>query len=283
VTYFVAPHKRGTFVRRENLSACDAAVEAAARGGKKRIARDVTWRAFSTLDADEEAAQLQRRAKLMTSALGARLNRERPDAAALDAYEAEAARMNVEPGYDGPHLSWPLTEEQLMRMVDAFRQGKRLHYKYAAALVGGFRRLASALPTLVYAEVAPATRMTVCGDTHGQLNDLFSIFTLNGVPTPTNRYLMNGDFVDRGEAACEILLTLFGFALLHPGEFGTGRGAAVLLNRGNHESGNQVRIRAAMCFSREVGAVLQRKGWWPIRSMPPSLPNPPPGSLRRRT
>lgn len=246
-TYFVAPTKRGTFVRRDTLSRYDPALEAAARiqasvrgrSAQKKVAREVTWRAFSTLDADEEAQLLQRRARLMSSALGARLNRERPEPSELDAYEAEAARMVVDPSYDGPHLTWPLTEDQIVRMIGAFRDGKRLHYRYGAALLGGYRRLASALPTLVYADISEGTRVTVCGDTHGQLADLYSIFTLNGLPSPVNRYLMNGDFVDRGEGACEILFTLFAYALLYPGEFGSGRGAAMLINRGNHESGNQ--------------------------------------------
>ena len=247
VTYFVSPPKRGTFVRRENLSAYDEELEAAmriqasarTRAAQKKVSREVTWRAFSTLDADDEAQLFARRARLMTCALGARLNRERAEAAELDAYEAAAARLVVEPEYDGPRLKWPLTEDQVMNMMAAFKAGKGLHPHYAVALVGGYRRLAAALPTLVYADVAPNTRLTVCGDTHGQLADLFSIFTLNGVPSLTNRYLFNGDFVDRGENACEILFTLFAFALLYPGEFGSGRSAAVLINRGNHESGNQ--------------------------------------------
>lgn len=66
-------------------------------------------------------------------------------------------------------------------------------------LICAYRRYAAELPTLVELPMEAGTRLTVCGDTHGQLGDLFSIFSLNGVPSPTNRYLMNGDFVDRGE------------------------------------------------------------------------------------
>ena len=55
-----------------------------------------------------------------------------------------------------------------------------------------------------------------------------------GGPLPATNYLFLGDFVDRGEGAAEILFTLFAYALLYPGEYGSGRGAAMLLNRGNH-------------------------------------------------
>lgn len=53
--------------------------------------------------------------------------------------------------------------------------------------------------------------MTVVGDIHGQLQDLFSIFTINGLPCPQNHYIFNGDFVDRGPCGAEVLLTLCAF------------------------------------------------------------------------
>ena len=41
--------------------------------------------------------------------------------------------------------------------------------------------------------------MTVCGDIHGQYYDVLNIFTLNGNPGEKNKYLFNGDFVDRSD------------------------------------------------------------------------------------
>lgn len=50
-----------------------------------------------------------------------------------------------------------------------------------------FKEQAGKLPTVQTTGVPAGTRLTICGDTHGQLEDLFSIFTINGPPSPTNR------------------------------------------------------------------------------------------------
>lgn len=220
VSYFVSPPKRGTFVKRDNIIPYDPANpppgaapsrKSGSGGGggsgsssgarKSGSSREAMQRAFNALDADEEAQLFARRNALLQTALGQRLNRERPPLELLERHESEAGSMAIEPDYDGPHISLPPTQAQVIGMMDAFRAGKKLHYKYAAALVGWYKRYAGALPTLVQTAVAPGGRVTVCGDTHGQLEDLFTIFTINGHPTPENRYLMNGDYVDRG--ACE--------------------------------------------------------------------------------
>jgi serine/threonine-protein phosphatase 5 len=87
-------------------------------------------------------------------------------------------------------------------------------------------------PSLVNCTVpeGPDGKFHVCGDTHGQFYDLCNIFEINGLPSPTNPYLFNGDYVDRGAFSVEVALLLFGFKLLYP----TG----IYLARGNHESKN---------------------------------------------
>jgi protein phosphatase len=247
VTYFTTAKKRGTFVKRENLSLYTEENEATAKMqsamrmslAKKRVKAEVSWRAFNALDADDENRILARRQRLMSSALGARLTRDRLTPLELDSLEREGAFSTIEAEYDGPHLTFPLSIQQIMDMMVAFKEGRLLHYKYAVSLLSAYRKYANELPTLLEVEHVDNTRLTICGDTHGQLQDLYSIFTLNGVPSLTNRYLMNGDFVDRGDFSCEIVFTLMAFCLLYPGEPGTARGAGCLMNRGNHETHNQ--------------------------------------------
>lgn len=48
----------------------------------------------------------------------------------------------------------------------------------------------------------------MCGDIHGQYYDLLNIFKLNGAPAEHNKYLFNGDFVDRGSFSVECIVTL---------------------------------------------------------------------------
>ncbi|KAI5642835.1 calcineurin-like phosphoesterase domain-containing protein [Phthorimaea operculella] len=55
-----------------------------------------------------------------------------------------------------------------------------------------------------------------------------NIFKLNGLPSETNPYLFNGDFVDRGSFSVECIFTLFSFKLLFPDHF--------YMSRGNHET-----------------------------------------------
>ncbi|CAK0890823.1 unnamed protein product, partial [Prorocentrum cordatum] len=47
-------------------------------------------------------------------------------------------------------------------------------------------------------------QLIIVGDTHGQLADVLWLFYKLGAPSPSNRYLFNGDICDRGDLACEI-------------------------------------------------------------------------------
>ena len=61
-------------------------------------------------------------------------------------------------------------------------------------------------------------------------DDLLHLFKTFGQPSEKLTWIFNGDLVDRGDHACEIVLLIFALKLKHP--------KFVFVNRGNHEDRN---------------------------------------------
>ena len=120
----------------------------------------------------------------------------------------------------------PLTYTWVNTMMEHFRQGKVLPQSLVYKLLSRVEPILKAQPNLV--DIQCTARITVVGDLHGQLDDLLAIFKLQGLPSARNRYLFNGDFVDRGQHSVECVLALFAWKILMPHD--------VALNRGNHEA-----------------------------------------------
>lgn len=134
----------------------------------------------------------------------------------------------VEESYDGPRLDGPITVDFMRELIHTFKAQKKLHIRYAFAMMLDFYAYMQKQPNMVEIEVEGDQEFTVCGDVHGQFYDLCNIFELRGMPCETNPFLFNGDFVDRGSFSVETIFTLIGFKLLYPDYF--------FLARGNHES-----------------------------------------------
>ena len=69
--------------------------------------------------------------------------------------------------------------------------------------------------------------VTVCGDVHGQFDDLLELFRTGG-EVPHTKYIFMGDFVDRGHNSVETFELLLCLKAKYPD--------SITLLRGNHES-----------------------------------------------
>ncbi|NXG85545.1 PPE1 phosphatase, partial [Stercorarius parasiticus] len=139
----------------------------------------------------------------------------------------EFEKIDVPDSYCGPRLSFPLTVEDANALLHAFRNEQLLHARYVLQLLSETRRVLKEMPNITHLSTSYSKEITVCGDLHGNLDDLLLIFYKNGLPSEQNRYVFNGDFVDRGQNSMEILIILFAFLLIYPND--------LHLNRGNHE------------------------------------------------
>ncbi|KAJ3104101.1 Serine/threonine-protein phosphatase 5 [Phlyctochytrium planicorne] len=147
--------------------------------------------------------------------------------------------------YDGPHLAedGTVTEEFVDSLLGYMEKQKTLHRKYVYQIMLAAKDIFMKSPTIVDISVPEGSKLTVCGDIHGQYYDLLNIFKMNGRPSPTNMYLFNGDFVDRGSFSVECILTLLTYKVLYPN--------ALFMSRGNHETDDMNKVYG---FEGEVKA-----------------------------
>jgi len=140
--------------------------------------------------------------------------------------------IKIEPDYTGPHLSESFNEADFEKLLHSFRNNEILHTRYAIMILNKALSVLEKLPNVneisclekshvnhetavngtslsspssasiastKHVEIETTSplpvedfRVNVVGDIHGQFVDLFTIFDLNGLPSPSNIYLFNG-------------------------------------------------------------------------------------------
>jgi serine/threonine-protein phosphatase 5 len=76
--------------------------------------------------------------------------------------------MAVESDYDGVRIDKEMTQEFIDDMMERFKTGKKIHRKYVYQIITAVQKIVYDEATMVEMEIPQGTRLTVCGDTHGQ-------------------------------------------------------------------------------------------------------------------
>uniref|UniRef100_A0A3Q3IKA4 Serine/threonine-protein phosphatase with EF-hands n=1 Tax=Monopterus albus TaxID=43700 RepID=A0A3Q3IKA4_MONAL len=121
--------------------------------------------------------------------------------------------------YSGPHLTFPLTVEQAVGLVEAFRNKKQLHSRYILQLLLETWKLLQMLPNINRVSTCQSKEITICGEM--TFNPALCCCLQNGMPSLEKPYVFN--------------------RLCRPSD--------VYLNRGNHED-HIVNLRYG--FTKEV-------------------------------
>jgi serine/threonine-protein phosphatase with EF-hand domain len=113
------------------------------------------------------------------------------------------------------------------QIVEVYRKNGRLSTKLVMKILRTTYRMLKLVTNIARVDIGTGCKMNVVGDIHGQLSDLLHILDEAGFPADDNKYIFNGDFVDRGQNSVECICILLALYAADPQN--------VYLNRGNHE------------------------------------------------
>ncbi|KAK2197870.1 bifunctional Serine-threonine-specific protein phosphatase-bis(5-nucleosyl)-tetraphosphatase/Metallo-dependent phosphatase-like/Tetratricopeptide-like helical domain superfamily/Calcineurin-like phosphoesterase domain [Babesia duncani] len=139
--------------------------------------------------------------------------------------------FNVDKDYNGPIYDPECVDKQqhIKEVIEYIKHpGNVLHKTYVFKILLDVIKILKGYKSVVDLKLAHAQELTICGDIHGQFYDLLNIFEMNQLPSDSNPYLFNGDFVDRGSFSVECCVVLFLCKALYPNHFH--------IVRGNHET-----------------------------------------------
>ena len=127
----------------------------------------------------------------------------------------------------GTNKTAPLSATVVEGIIEVCRHGGKLSSNTVMKLLRRTYALLKQCGNTRKITVPQGGKLTIIGDLHGQLSDLLYIIDESGLPSATNKFVFNGDFVDRGENGVEVICILMALYLSEPQN--------VILNRGNHE------------------------------------------------
>ncbi|XP_060656997.1 serine/threonine-protein phosphatase rdgC isoform X1 [Drosophila nasuta] len=214
---------------------------------RQEMRKRCNWQIFQNLEyaSEQDQAELYKffheLIKHMPQAAGT--GNKSPTSTCTTLLEESEALMEEVGDIVSTKVEIPIMKSHIDLLIDVFRKKRsnRLHPKYVVLILREAAKSLKEMPNLSMVSTAVSQQVTVCGDLHGKLDDLLVVLCKNGLPSTSNPYVFNGDFVDRGKKGLEVLLLLLSLYLAFPN--------AVFLNRGNHEDSV---MNARYGFSREV-------------------------------
>ncbi|CAH8477893.1 unnamed protein product [Schistosoma rodhaini] len=128
---------------------------------------------------------------------------------------------------DPNHLHFPIPEENFLSFLTWIQSDKIIPTNFFTLILNKATEFFSQQPNLTEIQLEDEHHLIICGDLHGNLLAALRVFEETGLPNSRNRFVFNGDFVDRGTKSAEVLSLLLMAVLTYP--------TYVFLNRGNHE------------------------------------------------
>lgn len=216
---------------------------------KKKAREEENWKIFAGLDTLEEAEMLQLASFMSTLMEKIPHNNSKSPRSEMkmDDYDEDVAGTIVVESADastagkprksfdfGNNKTAPISLDIAKGVIDMVRSKQKLSANTVMKLLRRTYASLKASGNTRKLSVPPGGKVNVVGDLHGQLPDLLHILDEAGLPSDTNKYVFNGDFVDRGEQGLEITCILMSLFLAEPNN--------VVLNRGNHEDAAITRV-----------------------------------------
>ncbi|CAH8449036.1 unnamed protein product [Schistosoma bovis] len=128
---------------------------------------------------------------------------------------------------DPNHIHFPIPEEMFLSFLNWIQSDKIIPTNFFTLILNKATEFFSQQPNLTEIQLEDEHHLIICGDLHGNLIAALRVFEETGLPNSRNRFVFNGDFVDRGTKSVEVLSLLLMAVLTYP--------TYVFLNRGNHE------------------------------------------------